>query len=347
MSTIVRLETDEGTVGWGEAFALPKTTSSLIDELVADMVIGMDPFDVGSLAERSYTHMYSFAASAFLQCAISGVDIALWDIIGKEVGRPIHELLDGKNRETVTPYASTMYMTDYDRDPAEPMQEAVDAGFSAAKIKIGRGLKDDISRVETARDILGEDGYLMVDFNGNYRADQAIRAANRLAEYDIQWIEEPVPPENLSGYRQVREHVDIPLAAGETHYGRFEFKELIDNRHVDYIQPNVCRCGGLSEAVRIAAMAATENLAVRPHVWNSAIGLAAALQFAATVPEYPHATNVPEPVWFEYDRGRNALREEVIESPFDPSGGSLDVPTGPGLGIAVDESALETYRIDS
>ncbi|MFB6184810.1 MAG: mandelate racemase/muconate lactonizing enzyme family protein [Haloarculaceae archaeon] len=347
MTTLVRLETDTGIVGWGEAFALPKTTAALVDELVADMVRNRDPYDVvGSLNERSYTHMYSFAASAFLQCAISGVDIALWDIVGKDVGRPVHELLGGQNRDSVTPYASTMYMTEYDRDPVEPMREAVDAGFSAAKIKIGRNLDDDVERVEIARDVLGDDGYLMVDFNGNYRADQAIRSANRLERYDIHWIEEPVPPENSSGYRQVREHVDVPLAAGETHYGRFEFKNLIDDRLIDYVQPNLCRCGGFSEAMRIADMAATENLAVRPHVWNSGVGIAAALQFAATVPEYPHSSNRPEPLWFEFDRGENALREELLETPFDPSGGTLEVPTDPGLGVAVDDAAIERYRID-
>ncbi|QLG28835.1 mandelate racemase/muconate lactonizing enzyme family protein [Halorarum halophilum] len=345
-TSLVRLETDDGTVGWGEAFAPGSVVEATVDELFRDRVLGMDPFDVESLADRSYTDPYHFGGSVFVQSALSGIDVACWDVIGKTVGRPVHRLLGGEECHTLTPYASTMYFTAEEQPIAEPIERAVAEGFTAAKIKIGSGFEADVERVRTARKLLGEDAALMVDMNGNYRPRQAIKTARAIEEYDVAWIEEPVPPENESGYREVKNRIDTPIAAGEAHYGRFAFKRLVDDRLVDVVQPNLGRCGGLSEARLIADMATTENVAVRPHVWNSAVGVAAAVQFAASVSPYPHTRNVPEPMMLEFDRSENPLRSEILETPFDPTGGTLDVPQEPGLGISVDESAVERYRDD-
>ena len=346
-TTLLRLVTDDGTVGWGEAFAPGSIVQATVDELFRDDVVGMDPFDVESLATASYTDPYHFGGSVFVQSALSAIDVACWDVIGKSVGRPIHRLLGGRERETITPYASTMYFTETERPIEEPISAAVDEGFTAAKIKIGTGVDADVERTRTARDLLGKDAHLMVDMNGNYRPDQAIRSAKALAEFDLTWIEEPVPPENESGYREFTRAVDTPVAAGEAHYGRFAFKRLVDDRTVDVVQPNLARCGGLSEARRIGDLATTENVGVYPHVWNSGIGMAAAVQFAASLPDYPHTRNVPEPTFLEFDRSPNPLRSEILETPFDPTGGTLDVPQGPGLGIHVDEAAIEQYRTEA
>ena len=345
-TTLIRLETDDGFVGWGEAFAPGRIVAATVDELFRDDVVGMDPYDVESLADESYTDPYHFGGDVFVQSVVSGIDVACWDLIGKAAERPVHRLLGGQKRESLVPYASTMYFTEADRPIAEPIREAVDDGFSAAKIKIGAGRDEDVERVRVAREVLGDDGTLMVDMNGNYRPHQAIRTAEAIAAYDITWIEEPVPPENRSGYREVASNVDVPIAAGEAHYGRFAFKELIDDGAVDVVQPNLGRCGGFSEARLIADLATTENVAVRPHVWNSAVGMAAAVQFAASVSEYPHSRLVPEPMMVECDRSENPLRTDLLKAPFDPTGGSLDVPQGPGLGVEIDEAALERYRAD-
>ncbi|WP_436924213.1 mandelate racemase/muconate lactonizing enzyme family protein [Halosimplex amylolyticum] len=342
-TTLLRLETDDGTVGWGEAFVPGPIVEATVDELFRDEVVGMDPFDSASLATRSYTDPYHFGGSVFVQSVVSAVDVACWDIRGKAVGRPVHRLFGGTECEELLPYASTMYYTERDRPIAEPIREAVSEGFEAAKIKIGADPETDVERVRTAREILGDDARLMVDMNGNYRPDQAIRSIRGIEEYDITWVEEPVPPENLSGYRELKQRTDVPLAAGEAHYGRFEFKRLIDDRLVDVVQPNLARCGGLSEARRIADLASTENVAVRPHIWNSAVGLAAAVQFAASVGDYPHTRNVPDPMMVEFDRSPNPLRDDILETAFDPSGGRLSVPQEPGLGITVDEDAIDRY----
>ena len=345
-TTLVRTRTDTGVVGWGEAFAPGSIIAPVVEELFLDDCIRMDPFDVERLAESSYTDPYHFGRSVFVQSALSAIDVALWDIIGKAVDKPIYRLLGGKQCTALTPYASTMYYTEQKQNPKEPIRAAVEEGFTAVKIKIGSGTDEDLERVRAAREVLGNDATLMVDINGNYRPRQAIRTANAIKEYDIAWIEEPVPPENYSGYREVKQHIDTPIAAGEAHYGRFEFKQLIDDRIVDVVQPNLGRCGGLSEARRIADMATTENVAVRPHIWNSGVGLAAAVQFAASVPEYPHTRYVPEPMLVEFDRSENPLRSEILQTPFDPSNGELAVPQKPGLGVSVDEAAVERFRTD-
>lgn len=345
-ATLVRVESTTGAVGWGEAFGPPRTLATLIDEVLAEEVVGMDPFAVESLCERNYTGLYHFGSSGLIQSAVSGIDIALWDLLGTELGRPVSQLLGGRNRTAVTPYASTMYITEWDEDPAAPIREARDEGFTAAKIKIGRNHADDVERVRTAREILGDDATLMVDFNGNYRPDRAIQVARELREFDIHWLEEPVPPENRSGYRQISDAVDIPIAAGEAAYARFEFEELIENRTVDVVQPDVCKCGGLSEGRLIGKMATLENVTVSPHVWTGAVGLAASLQYTAALPEYPHSTNVPDPFYFEFDRADNDLRTELLTDPFDPTDGTLEIPDSPGLGIEIDHGTIETYRID-
>lgn len=345
-TTLLRIETDDGTVGWGEAFAPGRIVAATVDELFRDRVVGMDPFDVESLADESYTDPYHFAGSVFVQSCVSAIDVALWDIIGKTVDRPVHRLLGGTECRTLTPYASTMYFTEEERPLERPIEEAVGEGFTAAKIKIGSGFEDDVERVRVARRVLGDDARLMVDMNGNYRPRQAVKTAKAIEEYDITWVEEPVPPENETGYREVKSRIDTPIAAGEAHYGRFAFKRLIDGRAVDVVQPNLGRCGGFSEARLIADMATTENVAVRPHVWNSGVGMAAAIQFAASLSSYPHTRNVPEPMMVEFDRSENPLRSEILETPFDPSGGVLDVPQGPGLGVSVDRDAVERYRTD-
>ena len=345
-TALLRLETDTGLVGWGEAFAPARTASTLLEEMFEERVLGMDPFEVESVAEGSYLQGYHFGGSAFVSSAVSAVDVALWDIVGKETGQPIQKLLGGRTREAIRPYASTGFYTEWEDSIDRQIHEAEAEGFDAIKIKIGTGIEEDVERVRTTREIMGEDAHLMVDFNGNYQPKQVLQAAEALSEFDLTWIEEPVPPENLSGYRQLNQSIDVPLAAGEAHYGRFEFKRLIDDRLVDIVQPNLARCGGLSEARRIADMATTENVGVYPHVWNSAVGLAAAVQFSASLPEYPNTLHRPVPFLFEYDRTENPLRDDLLVDNFDPTGGELDVPRDPGLGIEVDESVLEEYRLD-
>jgi D-galactarolactone cycloisomerase len=316
----------------------------------ADEVIGRTPWDADGLANDVYIGEiggYHFGREGFFQAALSGIELAMWDLLGKQIGAPVHEVLGGKSRSTVTPYASTMYFTQWEQDLADPIRTAREDGFTAAKLKLGGGIADDINRVETAREVLGKDAHIMIDFNGNYTPLQAVESIRALSEYDLTWVEEPVPPENQSGYKTISSKVDVPLAAGEAHFGRFEFTDLIKNGIVDVVQPNLGRCGGFAEARYITRMATTENVLVRPHVWNSAVGTAAALQFLATVPSYPHAKAAdPTPVLFEVDRSENPLRDDLLVDRLKLTGGSINIPDDPGLGVEIDEEVLDRYRVD-
>jgi len=349
-ATLVKLTSNDGTVGWGEAFASPRTVAALVEEVFADAVVGRSPWEAASLADEVYAGDiggYHFGRQGRTQAALSGVEVAMWDLLGKHLEKPVRDILGGRSRDEVTPYASTMYFTEWGQDPEIPVATARDDGFTAAKIKIGGGVEDDVSRMRTAREVLGADADIMVDYNGNYTPAQAVESIHSISEFDPEWVEEPVPPEDLSGYREVASKTDVQLAAGEAHFGRFEFTDLIRDGIVDVIQPNLGRCGGFAEARYIARVATTSNVIVRPHVWNSVIGTAAALQFLATVPTYPNVASMETiPVLFEFDRSENPLRDKLLETPLDPTGGTLAVPDGPGLGVDVDEEAIEAYRID-
>lgn len=346
--TLLRVEDNNGTVGWGEAFGPPKTNAAICDELVADSVLGIDPFEVESLMERAYAGQYHFSKRGPLQCVLAGLDMAIWDLIGKRLNKPVYELLGGPNREEITPYASLMMQFDpesnsLESDSTSQLQQAVDDGFIAAKIKIGRGIEDDIRRVERAREVLGSDAYLMADMNGNYRTDQAIRAISALEPYDLQWIEEPILPHQPSDYAKVKQHTITPIAAGEAAYSRFEFDELLESA-VDIIQPDLSKTG-FSEARYVTKRAVTENVGVSPHCWNGPIARSAAMQFAVAAPAYPHSGQHPEPLFVEIDRSNNPLRDELLESSVDVSGNAIDIPDEPGLGVTPDTTVIEEYRI--
>lgn len=344
-TTLVKLITGDGEIGWGEAFGPPATISALIEDLFADAVKGTTPWESEQLVDRVYRGdigAYHFSRDPLVLTALSGIEIAHWDLRGKTVGKPVRTLLGGTTRESVTPYASTMY---YGESPEHACQNAIEDGFPALKIKVGRDIESDVRRVRTAREVIGDERALMVDYNGNYTPTEAVEAIHALDPYDIMWVEEPILPGNSKGYHYIRDHVDVPLAAGEAHIGRFASTDLIQDGFIDILQPNITRCGGFSEAAYIAKAATTRDILVRPHVWNSAVGIAAALQFAATVPCYPFSSvDESQPFFFEYDRGTNPLQTELIEQPFDPSNGELSIPDGPGLGIEVDSTAIETHR---
>ena len=185
----------------------------------------------------------------------------------------------------------------------------------------------------------------MVDFNGNYSADQARSSIVELQDLDLAWVEEPLAPEDFSGLSLLRP-LGVPLATGEALYGRSAFRNLATERLVDYLQPDVTKVGGLLEAKSVSDLARAWGLRFSPHVWGGGIALAATLQLLASVPDYPHTAVLPEPLWLEFDRGDNPLREELLTEAFRPVDGEMHIPAGPGLGVDVDESALEKLRAD-
>jgi D-galactarolactone cycloisomerase len=343
-TTLVKVVTNDGVVGWGESFGPTTALVPLVNELAADLV-GKAVDAPGAFASATMQRHYH-RGGGLNTAAISGIEIALWDVLGRTLDVSVATLLGGRARESVTPYASTGYVrADRDLGKFAAGLEKDSAGLKAAKIKCGLGKSEDRARAEVAREILGPSGFLMVDFNGNYSADQAFASIMTLRDLDIAWVEEPLAPEDISGLGLLRS-LGVPLATGEALYGRSSFRSLATERLVDYLQPDVTKVGGLLEAKNVSELARAWGLRFSPHVWGGGIALAATLQLLASVPDYPHTAVVPEPLWLEFDRGENALRQELLTAAFRPVKGEMPIPNGPGLGVEVDESALEFLRAD-
>lgn len=343
-TTLVRLQTSDGVVGWGEAWGPPLTTVALINELSQGLVDTTLDAPVPFVAHRLQQHYHR--GGGLFAAALSGVEIALWDAMGRTLDVNVATLLGGRAREHVTPYASAGYvLPDRNLEKFRAALTEATAGFAGAKIKCGLGVGEDVERASVAREVLQESRALMVDFNGNYTADQASASASALHDLHVAWIEEPLPPDDVDGLRLLRGG-QVPLATGEALYTRAPFRRLVTDRLVDFVQPDVTKVGGLAEARAICELARAWNVRVSPHVWGGGVGLAAVLQLLASVPDYPHTTNTPEPLWLEFDRGDNALRELVLTEQLRPQDGLLAVPNGPGLGVDVDGEAVERLRAD-
>lgn len=344
-ATLVKVTTSEGVTGWGECFGPPKAMVPLVEEL-GGVLIGKTVDDMIPSAALALQAGYHRTVGGLHVFALSGVDIALWDAWGNTLGVSVSRLLGGRARESATAYASTGYATtDLDIDAyADTMAEAAQEGFLGAKVKIGMGIGKDRERTEVARQKLGSERHLMVDFNASYTADAARRSIEALSDLDVSWAEEPLPPEDLSGLRQLQ-GLGMPLSGGEALCTRYGFREVVSQKLLDVVQPDVCKCGGISEARAIAELARTWNVRISPHTWGSAISQAATLQFMASVPDYPHTRHAPYPLWFEFDRAPNRLREELLETPFVLEGGEVAIPDGPGLGVEVNAKAVDALRM--
>jgi D-galactarolactone cycloisomerase len=350
----VQIDTDEGVTGWGEA-GVPgqRATAAVILEILRPLLISQDPFDREVLWERMYAKTRDYGQKGIPIDAISGIDIALWDIMGKALGLPVHKLLGGAMREKVMAYATGLYYKESPNLTQELIQEAlgyVTEGFSAIKMKIGGLLPaQDLKNVQAVRKAIGPDVLLMVDANHAYNPVSAIQVGRELEKCQVFWFEEPIIPEDLQGYLEVKEALDIPIAGGECEYTRFGFRELISRRAVDILQPDTCRAGGLSEAKKISALSSAWGIPYVPHCWGTPIAIAAALHLLAALPEVPSCRNTLPfhqlPV-LEFDRTSHPIREELAAQPFRLEGGWVRVPSGPGLGVEVQKEVLFKYRVE-
>lgn len=343
-TTLVRLETTHGVVGWGESFGPSYAVVPLIQE-IAGTLVGAE-LDAPVPAASALLQQHYHRGAGLYAAAVSGVEISMWDALGRTVGVAVATLLGGRARDHVTPYASAGYITaDRDLGRFRASLEQAATGLAGAKIKCGLGAAEDFERAAVAREVLGAERALMIDINGNYTADQARASARALAELDPAWLEEPVPADDVDGLTLLRAS-PIPLATGEALYTRAPFRRLVSERLVDFIQPDITKVGGLAEAKAVCELARAWNVRVSPHVWGGGIALAATVQLLASVPDYPHTANVPQPLWLELDRGDNALRERLLTQAVTPIDGRVQVPTSPGLGVEVDTDALTDLRAD-
>jgi D-galactarolactone cycloisomerase len=347
-SCIVEIETTDGIIGWGECYGPSQVARAYIDTQLAPRVIGRDPFDVEVIWEDLYNRIKDYGGKGMVTSAMSGIDIALWDIVGKACGKPIHKLIGGAFRTQVTAYATGLYFIDMNRLIEEAVEEAqafASEGFKAIKMKIGLGdPRLDIARVEAVRKSVGDDMRLMVDANHCFTVPQAIRIGRELERLNVEWFEEPISPEDLDGYIEVTRALDMAVAGGENEFTRWGFRDIVVRKAMDIVQPDVCAAGGITECKKIATLASAHGVECVPHAWGSAIGLAATLHFLAALPDQPPSFR-PMPPLLEFEQCENPFRDHLATSPIVQKGGVVDIPQGAGLGIDVDRSVLERYRL--
>lgn len=357
-SFLVRLTTTDGLVGWGEGgqYGPSEPVKACVDSVLGPALLAMPEASPAVVWERLYALTRDFGQKGTYIEAISAIDIALWDLLGKSLGVPVSTLMGGRFRERVRAYGTGGYYahTDFDRDrdlPAltEMVTRYAADGFTMLKMKVGLlPVREDAERVEAVRTALGEDFSLLADANHAYTSSTAVAMGRVLESAAFECFEEPVPPEDRAGYARLRTLLDIPISGGEAEYTRYGFRDFIGEGCVDIVQPDIGVCGGISEVQRIIALATAHNLRTIPHVWGSGIALSAGLHVCAALPLAPAAHRaVPlqnEPV-IEFDRTFNPLRDELLTAPFSlDDDGYVDVPAGPGLGVEVDMDVLARYR---
>lgn len=346
---VIRIHTDEGITGIGEVDSSPELVQALVrapsSHAVAlglrDLLIGEDPLDVERLWRKMYRGLIYFGRRGIAVHAISGLDIALWDIKGKALGKPVYELLGSPHRDRVRAYASMLMP-----DTAAAVTEAVTAlrqqNFTAVKLgwgPLGQDPALDVELAAAARAAGGDGVEIMIDAGLGYVADakKAIEVAREYERLGIYWLEEPFEADEYEAYAELADAVDIRITAGEQDETRWGFRELMDRAHVDLVQPDVTRCGGITETLRIAALAHARGVATVPHAWKSGIIKAASLHCDAVM---------PDGIWQEYCVADTPIAKAltVQRLPIEEDG-CVAVPSGPGLGVDIDEDVLESLRV--
>jgi L-alanine-DL-glutamate epimerase-like enolase superfamily enzyme len=339
---LVRVHTDEGVVGVGEVSPMNvAVTHTLVEKSLAPLVVGENPADIERLWHKMFHNPYKLGPMGALLEAIAGVDIALWDIAGKVAGRPVYELLGGSFREAPEVYASSMQRGMSPKEEAERAVSFQEEGYRAYKIHSATpwmyddGFDQTLDTVREMRAAVGADFDILVDVNNAYYPHTAIKIARGLEEYGVWHFEEPLAAHDHDGYAALAAAVDIPIAAGEQEYTRWQFRDLILRANLDILQPDVIKCGGITEFKKIAALAQTFNKPITVHNTQPTVGTLAHLHLWISTPNcvYPQEYNIePHP-----------LRDDwpIWEDPVLVENGGMRASGRPGLGVELDEKIVQ------
>lgn len=342
-SLIVEITSEDGVSGFGEVYG-PARMNAPIVRIYGELLMGRDAGSREAIWEDLYARFRDHGQKGLAVQALSGIDIALWDLAGKTLGKPVHEMMGGPIRRTVPAYATGLYRRHRPDHVAYLREEAAAyaaEGFSAIKLKVGFGFADDVAATRGVRAEIGSDIALMVDANHAYDSVAAIAYGRAVADLDIGWFEEPVPPEDHTGYAAVRAALPMPIAGGECEFTRFGFRDVFTRRLVDIVQPDTCAAGGLTECKKIADMSAAFGIRYIPHCWGTGIAQAAALQLLAVLPSSPPSLHPFEPM-LELDRTEHPVRD-ALSAPIKRDRATVTIPTGPGLGIEIDRKVLARF----
>jgi L-alanine-DL-glutamate epimerase-like enolase superfamily enzyme len=343
---IIKVETDEGITGWGEVDTAPYVGKAIVDAYMShgtcyglrEVVLGSDPFDYEQIWNDMWAKTYYYGRTGPVIHVMSGIDMAIWDIMGKAAGKPVHKLLGGSYVDKVRPYASTLMPYDLD-EVKSTVEKYASLGYTAIKFgwgPLGYDIHFDLKLIEMARITAPDSMEIMIDIGKRYKLKQAMYVTRALEQMNIYWLEEPLPAEDFIGYRRLTESTTMRIATGEEESGRLAFARLINESGVDIIQPDISRCGGLTEVKKIAVMAADNNIQLVPHAFKTGILVAASIQLIAALPNIP---------FLEFSVTGSAIRKELLLKPFVQQGGFIEVPTTPGLGIELNPDVIKKYGV--
>jgi L-alanine-DL-glutamate epimerase-like enolase superfamily enzyme len=329
-SLLVKVTTDQGLVGWGEAFGFRAVASAklAIDQLIAPLCVGQDATRIAPLMLDVQKKLHVFGRGGALAFGISAVDIALWDLAGKNANMPLCRLLGGGAADLAC-YASLVRYS----DPSvvrSSVRQAIDAGFTTLKLH-----EIELSAIRAAREETGFDIELTLDVNCPWTLNEARPIAEELKAIRLKWLEEPLwPPENFDGLAELRRTSGVPIAAGENVYTLMDFERMLGTRSVDFVQPSPAKMGGITELVKIFPLAAVQNIPVMPHSFYDGPGLLAAIHVTAALGT---ADSMIEWRWFD-------LEATIYGDKLSPKAGQISVPQAPGLGIDPDPDVIRAYR---
>ena len=343
---LVRVHTDEGIVGIGEADTSPYVARTIVEmpsshsvaRGLREVLVGEDPLHVDRLWQLMFHASDHYGRGGAALHVMSAIDIALWDIAGKVAGRPVSDLLGGRRVAEVPVYASEV-MPETTAEVRAMAERAVESGYSAFKLgwgPLGRDPGHDEALIRAAREALGPTRTLMIDGGRAYSVKSALQLLRRVEEYDLYWFEEALAPDDLDGYRRLADAAPLRIAAGEADATLSPFRALVEQGHVDVLQPDLARCGGFTVARQIALLERSSDVEIVPHCFSTGVLVAASLHFVATL---------DRPTWSEFSVADSPLVNGILHEPFRlDDRGRLAVPTGPGLGIELDDEAIDHLR---
>lgn len=351
-SVIVEVIGEDGTSGFGECLChgqqSPNLAAAFLESCYKEEVIGKESLDVEVIWETLYNKARPFGQLGIALNALSGLDIAIWDLNGKQLGQPISRLIGGQFRNKLKAYATGFYRVKDGVYPEDAVKEALafkEAGFKGMKLKVGFTPEADIEYIRAVRKAVGPDIMLMADFNACYSQAIARRILLELEPEKVYFFEELLAPEDMEGYKAIRNLTSSYIAAGEEIFGKISMNQWLKNGALDIYQPDLCSAGGFTECKKMAAIAQAHNTAIMPHAWGSGVGLAAALQFLATLPPTPLCQMPDEPM-LECDRSSHPFRAALINDGVKMEDGYIFVPEKPGIGVEVNKDILEKYKVD-
>ena len=356
---LVEVETDEGITGWGECFGpgnIALANKFIIEKVIQPIIKGLNPTNKEYIWHKVYNLLRDSGQKGMPIQALSGIDIALWDILSKKANLPLYQLLGGKSNNQIPVYGYGMMLQ---KKPVDQLielfqkeaKEIKEKNFKAMKMKIGIGPKDDLKLVKAVREAVGDDYKLMVDANHAYNLSDALYVGRGLDEMNIYWFEEPVAPEDYEGYKELKQKLKTNIAGGEAEFTKYGWNQLIKNKCIDIAQPEVCGLGGITEYLKVSALAQANFIPIVNHVWGSALSIAVNLHLLTSMPDMPGGLFPSKPM-LEFDTtSKNIFVTELAEEKFSileqvkNNNGFVSPLEDIGIGINPNKDFINKYEV--